>query len=305
MEGRPQDAMTVGLIHFMAYPETMKGEGPVVETVRAICEDDYFGAIEVTTVTDAAARKEAIEMTRRAGMKVGFGAQPILLGAKLNLNATDFRTRRAAVDRVLSAMEEANEWEAEGLAVLSGVDPGEEDREKEKGYLTASIKELCEHARGHRMPPVLLETFDRVGFGKNCLIGPTIEAAEVAANVMTYYPTFGLMLDLSHLPLLEETPEEALKTAASYLKHVHIGNCVKRDAGHPAYGDNHPMFGIPEGENGVEELAEFLRVLIEIGYVAPGKNSIVSFEVKPYGDQSSEEVIANAKEALDAAWKAL
>jgi len=65
------------------------------------------------------------------------------------------------------------------------------------------------------------------------------------------------------------------------------------------------MFGIPEGENGVEELAEFLRVLIEIGYVAPGKNSIVSFEVKPYGDQSSEEVIANAKEALDAAWKAL
>ena len=26
--------MKVGIIHFMAYPSTMKGEGPIVETVK-------------------------------------------------------------------------------------------------------------------------------------------------------------------------------------------------------------------------------------------------------------------------------
>ena len=26
--------MKVGLIHFMAYPSTMKGEGPIAETVK-------------------------------------------------------------------------------------------------------------------------------------------------------------------------------------------------------------------------------------------------------------------------------
>ena len=32
--------MNVGLIHFMAYPDTMKGEGRILETVRKIALDD-------------------------------------------------------------------------------------------------------------------------------------------------------------------------------------------------------------------------------------------------------------------------
>jgi hypothetical protein len=38
----------IGLIHFMAYPSTIKGEGPIEETIRKIAVDDYFDAIEVT-----------------------------------------------------------------------------------------------------------------------------------------------------------------------------------------------------------------------------------------------------------------
>ena len=86
---------------------------------------------------------------------------------------------------------------------------------------------------------------------------------------------------------------------------MHIGNCVKRHAGHPAYGDNHPVFGIAEGEVGVDELAEFLRRLIQAGYLSRETRRIVSFEVKPFGDQKPEDVIRNAKETLDAAWKAV
>ena len=305
MDGRPQDCMTVGMIHFMAYPDTMRGEGPVVETVAALCEDDYFGAIEVTHVADPKAREEAAGIAREAGKKVAFGAQPILLSRGLNLNAPDPEERRKAVDACREAVEEAIEWDACGVAVLSGEDPGEEGRKEQTGYLLASLKEVCEHSRVSQGPPVLLETFDRVGFGKNRLIGPTREAAAVARHVVSYFPRFGLMIDLSHLPLLGETPQEAVQAAKPHLKHVHIGNCVMRDPGHPAYGDNHPVFGIPEGENGVGELAEFLRALLEAEYIGPERPGVVSFELKPFGEQGSQDVISNAKETLDAAWAAV
>ena len=34
--------MKVGLIHFMAYPTVIKGEGPIEESFRKIAMDDYF-----------------------------------------------------------------------------------------------------------------------------------------------------------------------------------------------------------------------------------------------------------------------
>jgi sugar phosphate isomerase/epimerase len=305
MNGRPQDFMSVGIIHFMAFPETGQGEGPVVETLKTLCDDEYFQVIEVTAIRDAAVRQRAIQLVRDSGKKAAFGAQPILLAGRHDLNSTEPRVRQAALDAVRAVIPQAKEWGACGLAVLSGPDPGEANRPLAKTMLCASLKELCEFSRRAGGPPVLLETFDRVRFGKNCLIGPTEEAAGIADRVYPYYRDFGLLLDLSHLPLLGETPDHALKTARQDLRHVHIGNCVLRDKSHPAYGDQHPMFGIPEGENGVNELAAFLKVLLEIGYIGDSKRNIVSFEVKPFGGQTSAQVLENAKETLDAAWKAL
>lgn len=49
--------MRVGIVNFMAFPATMKGEGPILDATRAICRDDYFDVIEVTWITDPALRK--------------------------------------------------------------------------------------------------------------------------------------------------------------------------------------------------------------------------------------------------------
>jgi len=305
MKGRPQDYMDVGILHFMAFPEVMKGEGPVLETLRMICEDDYFQVVEVTQIKDASVRKSAIETVRKAEMKAAFGAQPVLLGGGLDLNASEPAERQKALDAVKESIEEAREWHCTGLAVLSGKDPGAEQRDLAKALLVASLKEICDHARRDSDMLILLETFDRVPYGKNCLIGPTDEAALIADKVYPYFPSFGLLLDLSHLPLLDEAGETAIKTAGSYLRHAHIGNCVKQDAHHPAYGDNHPVMGTPGGEVGVDELATFLKALLETGYIREGGHNIVSFEVKPFGGQTSDEVITQSKAMLDAAWAAL
>ena len=113
---------------------------------------------------------------------------------------------------------------------------------------------------------------------------------------------FGLLVDLSHAPLLGEAPREALLPVKPYLVHAHVGNCFTADTDSPAYGDQHPRFSYPGSPNGVNELAEFLRALFEIGYLAEGKQPVVSFEVKPLPGESSEVVLADAKRTMNQAW---
>jgi hypothetical protein len=73
----------------------------------------------------------------------------------------------------------------------------------------------------------------------------------------------------------------------------------------PNYGDNHPGFGFPGGENDVPELIEYLRVLMDVGYLAKGNPMPLSFEVKPFGEEDPDMVIANAKRTLNQAWALL
>lgn len=302
MTGRPQDCMKVGIIHFMAFPNTIKGEGPIVETLEKICRDDYFQVVELTHIKDPKVRKEAIAVARAAGITVGFGAQPIVLINKLSLNSSDSATRQKAVDAIKAGIDEAYEWGAAGLAVLSGPVPSADKIAEEKNLLVDSLKALCRYSKSKGNMPILLETFDRKPFGKNCLIGPTSDAIDVADTVAADFPSFGLMLDLSHMPLLEESTAQMLRASGRHMKHIHIGNCVMKDKDNPAYGDGHPRFGAEGGENDVAELAEFLSVLKDMGYIGRGKQNIVSFEVKPYGDETPEFVIQNAKDTLNRAW---
>jgi sugar phosphate isomerase/epimerase len=296
----PQEFMKVGLIHFMAYPQCMGGEGPIVETVSAIARDPFFDVIEVTHMKDAAVRQKVRGILDASRIEPCFGAQPITLGGKLDLNHPDADGSGKAIAAVMAGIDQAAELGCKGVAVLSG--PVTEDRDDAKARLVDSLKQLCAYAasKGIRMA---LETFDQVPFGKNCLVGPTEEAAEVCAEVREEFPDFGLLLDLSHLPLLGETAEHAINTAGAYLTHVHIGNCAMDDPNHPAYGDNHPRFGAPGTRNDVAELADFLQVLADVGYLSATDRRIVSFEVKPMPGEDPESVIAGSKRTLLEAWR--
>jgi len=298
-----QSYMKVGIVHFMAFPETMKGEGPILQTVKKIAEDDFFSAIEVTSMKDAGQREAVAKLLKDARMTVGFGGQPALLSAQLDLNSLEEEKRKAAVDRIRSCVDEAAAVGAQAVAMLSGPDP-RANRELAVSQLIKSLKEICEYAQGHGDPAVILETFDSE-IDKRCLIGPSPDALRVAKEVRSSFPKFGLMVDLSHLPLQKETPQQALGTLKDYLLHVHIGNCVMKDRSHPAYGDLHPAFGIPGGEVDVPEVIAFLKALFEVGYLGEGKRPVVAFEVKPMGGENSEAVIAGAKRTLLEAWARL
>jgi hypothetical protein len=86
------------------------------------------------------------------------------------------------------------------------------------------------------------------------------------------------------------------------IRHVHIGNTVIKDPSQTAYGDTHPRFGFDGSENDVAQVAEFLRVLLFAGVLRKDDPPFLSFEVKPWGDEDPELVIANAKRTLNQAW---
>ena len=291
----------IGIVHFMAYKACMGGDGPILETLEKIALDPYFQLVEVTQMHDAKTRAQARALLTAAHMDIAFGAQPILLGGQLNVNSPDADHRKQAIAAVKEGIDQAKDLGAPGCALLSGADPGPEGRGQGVDLLVDSLNQLCDYA-GEKGMSIVLETFDRLLFGKNCLIGPNALAVEVSSRVRHQYPNFGLMLDLSHLPLQGESSDYALGLARDHLVHIHIGNCVMSNPDHPAYGDNHPRFGCEDGENDVPETVEFLRKLLDIGYLDPEKRPIVSFEVAPMEGESSEIIIANAKRTLDEAW---
>jgi sugar phosphate isomerase/epimerase len=294
--------MKVGLVHFMAFPQTLKGEGPILETLEKVLSDDFFDVIEITTIKDKEVRQKAKAMLACSKMTVTYGSQPVQLVNKLNLNSFDSGERHQALDRCKACIDEAVEMGAVGAAFLSGPDPGGERRKEATELLFDSLSQLCAHAAKQRDIKVVVETFDQ-DIDKKALVGPNAEAAVLSARLREKHRNFGLMLDLSHLPLQHETIEHALNAAKDHLVHAHMGNCVLRDKNHPAYGDQHPRFGVPGGENDVPQVIEYIRTLIEVGYLRENQPRILSFEVKPMADESSDIVLANAKRTLREAWE--
>jgi sugar phosphate isomerase/epimerase len=296
---------TLSIVHFMAFPETIRGEGPIAETVTKIAADPFFGAIEIGWIKDPAVRAQVKKVVETAHIKVAHGAQTSLLLQKLNLNSLDQAERMLAVQQLYRNVDEAAEMGAQRLAFLSGGDPGDADRPRALDALAKSVKKVAAYAREKGIA-LTLETFDR-SIDKKCLIGPSDLAAEFCQRIRQDFPDFGLMYDLSHMPLLGETAEYALGTLKDYLVHIHIGNGVVNPQT-PGYGDMHPRFGWPGGCNDTPQVTEFVRTLLNIGYLSERKTERpwIGFEVKP---QSTEEpsslVIANAKRVWQDAWSRL
>jgi len=298
-----QKYFKVGLIEFMAYPAGLKGEDPdIVHRVKQIACDDYFDAIEMTWIKDDAKRKEVAKILESSHMTVLYGAQPRLLTTGMNANHIDEAERLKAEATLLEAVDEAAEIGATGLGFLSGKWQ-EETKEEAYAQLLKTTRAVCDHAKTKGIF-VELEVFD-FDIDKASLIGPAPFAARFAADMRTTHSNFGLMIDLSHIPMTYESSEFVVRTLRPYLTHFHIGNTVCQDPSAEGYGDMHQRFGFPNGSNDVAEVLDFLRVLKNEGFFNAENPYVLSFEVKPWQDEDPDVVVANAKRTLNRAWALL
>lgn len=284
----------VGTIQWMSYPHSEP-----IDSLKAIARDDFFDAIEIKGYGNKNA--EAKALLAQSHLKVCYGAQPRLLGPKLNPNAIDEEERLKAEATLLEAIDEAEYLGAKGIAFLAGKwEPDTKDQAY--GQLLKTTRKLCDYAVTRGMN-VELEVFD-FDMDKAALIGPAPYAARFAADMRTMHNNFGLLVDLSHFPTTYETSEFVIRTLRPYITHFHFGNAVVKQ-GCDGYGDLHPRFGYPDSANDTPELLDYLRVLKNEGFFNAEKPYVLSMEVTLRPGEDEGIVLANTKRVLKRAWALL
>jgi len=286
----------VGTIQWMSHPTY-----DVLDSIKRIACDDFFDALEVCKIEDNEKRAQAKKMLEQSHLKVCYGAQPRLLGSKLNPNDIDEEGRKKAVATLIEAVDEAEYLGAKGIAFLAGK---WEEKTKSFAYeqLLKTTRTVSDYAAKKGMM-VELEVFD-FDMDKAALIGPAPYAAQFAADMRMTHNNFGLIVDLSHFPITYETSKFVIQTLRPYITHFHIGNAVVEE-GKDAYGDYHPRFGFPNSANDKLELLDFFTVLKEEGFFDAKNPYVLSFEVKPWGDEDADIILANTKRVVNRAWAIL
>ncbi len=284
----------MGILQWMSYPRTE----PMLSLRKILC-DDFFDVIETSGYGGESSAASAYLKQSRIG--VCFGAHPHQLSGGINPNAIDENERAYAEKKLLALLDEAEEIGADGFAFLAGKwEPATMDAAY--AQLVKTTTALCQAAEEKDIF-VELEVFD-YDVDKSVLIGPAPLAAKFAEEIRRSTNNFGLLVDLSHIPICHETAEYTVHVLAPYITHFHYGNAVTRiDA--PAYGDKHPRFGFPNGVNDIPELTEYLRVLRKEGFFKPEAPYTLSMEVTPQPGEDADCVVAGTKRVLLQAWKAL
>ena len=284
----------VGTIQWMSYPKS-----DPMDSLKAICRDDYFDAIELKGYGDK--NEEAKQLLDQSHLKICYGAQPRLLGPKLNPNAISEEDRLKAEKTLLEAVDEAEYLGAQGIAFLAGK---WEAATKDEAYaqLLKTTRNVCDYAATKGMN-VELEVFD-FDMDKAALIGPAPYAAQFAADMRMTHSNFGLLVDLSHFPTTYETSQFVIRTLRPYITHFHFGNAVVKK-GCDAYGDAHPRMGYPNSANDTAELLDYLRVLKQEGFFDAEKQYVLSMEVTLRPGEDELTVLANTKRVLNRAWALL
>ncbi|MBQ7063718.1 MAG: TIM barrel protein, partial [Firmicutes bacterium] len=247
------------------------------------------------------ANEKAKKILDQSHMKVCFGAQPWLLGPKLNPNAIDEAERQKAEKALLEALDTAEYFGARGMAFLAGKWQ-EETKEEAYRQLLKTTRTLCTAAAAKGMN-IELEVFD-FDMDKAALIGPAPLAARFAADMRTSHSNFGLLVDLSHFPTTYETSRFVVRTLRPYITHFHFGNAVVKP-GCDGYGDLHPRMGYPNSANDTAELLDYLRVLKEEGFFNAEDPYVLSMEVTLRPGEDEGIVLANTKRVLNRAWALL
>ena len=208
----------IGTIQWMSYPWT-----DPMESLKRICRDDYFDAVEVKGWGGIPQDGEGRRLLAQSHLKVCFGAQPHLLGPGLNPNALAEEARKKAEEALTAAIDEAEYLGAQGIAFLAGKWE-KETKEQAFAQLLKTTRNICDYAAGKGMN-VELEVFD-YDMDKAALIGPAPLAARFAAEMRTTHANFGLLVDLSHFPTTYGTSRFVIQTLRPYITHLHFGNAV-------------------------------------------------------------------------------
>lgn len=291
----------LGINHHLLFPESFTDQCVHEETLVEVAHSfPEFQVIDCFLNDDPERREREIAAICGSGKKAVYNLPLFGLMEGVDPSSPNERLRKRAVELATEHVRRAKQLPTLGIVIASGTDPGEALR---GAHTEAFVAFLTEVAAVASPLPLMIEPFDR-SVDKRLLVGPTREAVSVietlrARNVSNVF----LMVDMGHLPLMEESFTEALRLSAPHLRHVHLGSCVK-DPDHPMFGDTHPPMGMEGGVNGEPELERFLLALQGIGYLngALTPRPTVTLEQRPYPGMTERESVDVWMQMLCRVW---
>ncbi|MFH0962850.1 MAG: TIM barrel protein [Planctomycetota bacterium] len=290
----------VGLSHHMLYSKCMVDADDHVVTFEKFLRRDDIETFDCCLPYGEERRKRLIPQVLQCGKEAVYAAHlfPLYL---ISLGTTSLQEQGLTRLFYRDQIEVASRMGATGFVFATG---GDAPLDKRPAAL-AACRDFCRWFAGELAKKgivALLEPFDRFT-DKKFLLGSTEECVALIRSLEPEIDNFGIELDFAHVPLMRETFEHAVRTAAPVLKRVHLGNCVLKDPSHPLFGDKHPPMGIGGGEIDVPELTEILRLLLEIGYLNEKGRGALIIESQPFPGRSAEETATDQMGRLEAAWR--
>ena len=289
----------LGLVHHMLFPRCMDDADDHARTLADFVERTDIDTLDCCIPYGAERREWLVPRVRDCGKEVVYATHLFPL-RKIAFATTSPPEQGLARTVLRDMVAMAAAIGATGLIFASGADAPEGERPAARAAFADFCRWLCGELRPHGIT-AMLEPFDRT-VDKRFLYGPTDECVELIRSLEPEVDNLGIELDMAHIPLMGESFEHAIRTVAPYLKRVHLGNCVLKDRASPLYGDQHPPIGVEGGEIDVPQVAEILRLLLDVGYLGTGSRGALVVEMQPFAGRTAEETVLDSMERVLAAW---
>jgi sugar phosphate isomerase/epimerase len=228
-----------GFVHYATFPDVRTPE-QLVDAI-ALVLDNGFKVVELSSMLGPALLERAAQVIRERAATLFLSAGPEFVRTRRSLCDVRVDARVATVRRVWELIDLAAALGAENLMLVSGADPGPDQRATARAALVDSMQRIAEYGRARPAPRITLETFARERPPAQ-LLGPTAETLALLDAVGA--AELGVTIDLSHLVQLGEDVGPAAASLAPRSTHVHLSTCVLA-SGHPLDGDQHPSFNEP------------------------------------------------------------
>lgn len=295
---RIEDHLEMGIVFNAMYPDAVQEDESLLQTVDHVLHDTYFRRIEISGIGTPEAKDKFRKRLDICRVKNSYLAQPTIFREQLDLGSHDQAVRSQAIKRMMHCLEEAEAVGADMFEIISGPNL-EGNRSAAIERFAESAVFLGEQAQARNMK-LLVEMFD-YDVDKKRLIG-SVEDTIRLFQYIKRTDHVELLLDLSHIPMVRADISAAVRELSPWIGHVHVGNTVMQTSD-IKYGDSHPYFGYPAGENDVEQLVAYFRLLLQAGYIHQTRASSVSFELICTQAERPSDLIANAKRTLQLAWR--
>jgi len=298
MSSNYREFISLGANHHMLH-KFPKSDKLHCETMLPFLDDQRFDVFDGFILDEEPYRSQEVAAVKASGRPFITNIGDKAGKPKLYPTAIDKDIRKYTIDHYKHELEKAILVDSKKVVTGSGPQHPK-DYDVAFDALVDFYCTLCDFVPNDVM--ILLEHTD-TNIDKCFFMGSSRETARVCDAVHAAgFTNFGSMIDMCHLPLINETVTQAFNDLGKYMNHIHFGTCVIGDKTNKYYGDRHPAWGFPGTTWAEKEIAELITLCLKSGYFSRENRGTATFEMVAYDDTNPLKSHDIFIEYIERAW---